>query len=59
MLQQASYRRKRAGKQKIGMMKFLALTLYLLAAITLTLTSFFATNDCFQKVNHQGFNLVL
>ena len=59
MLQQASYRRKRAGKQKIGMMKFLALTLYLLAAITLTLTSFSAINDCFQKVNHQGFNLVL
>ena len=33
-LQQASYRRKRTGKLKIAIMKFLALTLYLLAKIT-------------------------
>ena len=29
VLQQATYRRKTEGKQKIGTMKFLALTLYL------------------------------
>ena len=34
LLQQASYRRKRTGNQKIGTMKFLALTLYLLAKIS-------------------------
>ena len=34
MLQQASHRRKRTGKLKIAIMKFLALTLYLLAKIT-------------------------
>ena len=50
-LQQASYRRKRTGKLKIGMMKFLALTLYLLARITLTLISSSAIFGCFKKVN--------
>ena len=41
------------------MMKFLALTLYLLARITLTLISSSAITVCFQKVNFQGFNLVI
>ena len=59
MLQQASYRRRRAGKLKIGMMKFLALTFYLLARITLTLISSSAIIDCFIKVNFQGFNLII
>ena len=59
MLQQASYRRRRTGKLKIGMMKFLALTLYLLARMTLTLISSSAIIDCFIKVNFQGFNLVI
>ena len=40
-------------------MKFLALTSYLLARITLTLISSFAITGCFQKVNFQGFNLVI
>ena len=40
-------------------MKFLALTSYLLARITLTLISSFAITGCFQKVNFQGFNLVV
>ena len=59
VLQQASYRRKRTGKLKIGMMKFLALTLYLLARITLTLISSSAIIGCFKKVDFQGFNLVI
>ena len=41
------------------MMKFLALTSYLLARITLTLISSFAFAGCFQKVNFQGFNLAI
>ena len=41
------------------MMKFLALTFYLLARITLTLISSFAITGCFQKFNFQGFNLVV
>ena len=41
------------------MMKFLALTLYLLARITLTLISSSAIIGCFQKLNFQGFNLVI
>ena len=41
------------------MMKFLALTSHLLARITLTLISSFAITVCFQKVNFQGFNLVI
>ena len=53
VLQQASYRRQ------IGMMKFLALTSYLLARITLTLMSSFAITSCFQKVNFQAFNLLI
>ena len=59
VLQQTLYRRKRAGKLKIGMMKFLALTLYLSARITLTLISFSAIISCFKKVNFQGFSLVI
>ena len=56
---QAGYRRKRTGKLKIGMMKFFALTLYLLARITLTLISSSSIIGCFQNVNFQGFNLVI
>ena len=41
------------------MMKCLALTSYLLARITLALISSFAITGCFQKVNFQGFNLVI
>ena len=41
------------------MMKFLALTLDLLARKTLTLISSFPITGCFQKVNFQGFNLVM
>ena len=59
VLQQASYRRKRTGKLKIGMRKFLVLTLYLLARITLTLISSSAITGCFQKLNFQEFNLVM
>ena len=40
------------------MMKFLALALYLLARITLTLISNSAITGCFQKVNFQEFYLV-
>ena len=40
-------------------MKFLALTSHLLAKITLTLISSFATTGCFQKLNFDGFNLVI
>ena len=59
VLQQASYRRKRTGKLKIGMRKFLVLTLYLLARITLTLISSSAIIGFFKKVSFQGFNLVI
>ena len=42
------------------MVKFLALSLYLLARITLTLISSSAIIDHFQKVNFQkGINLVI
>ena len=41
------------------MMKFLAVTFYLLARITLTLVSSFAITGCFQKDDVQGFNLVI
>ena len=41
------------------MMKFLTLTSDLLARITLSLVSSFAITVCFQKVNFQGFNLVI
>ena len=47
VLQQASDHRKKAEKKTIGMMKFLALTLYLLARLTLTLISAFAFIDSF------------
>ena len=59
VLQKTSYRRKRTGKLKIGIMKFLALTLYLLPRITLTLISSCAIIHCFKKVIFQGFNLVI
>ena len=49
----------RIKKGKIRMMKFLALTLYLSAGITLTLISSPAIIGCFRKVNFQGFNLVI
>ena len=59
VLQQTLYSRKETGKQKIGMMKSLTLTLtlHLLARVTLTLISSLAIIGC-QKVNFQGFNLV-
>ena len=53
------YSRKKIGKKKIGMMRFLALTLYLVAIITLTLISSPAIIGCFRKVNFQGINLVI
>ena len=40
-------------------MKLLALISYLLAKITLTLISSIASTRCFQKINFQGFNLVI
>ena len=40
-------------------MKFLALTLYLLARIRLVLILSSAIILCFQKVNFQGFNLLI
>ena len=45
--------------EEIGMIKFLVLASYLLARITLTLTSSFSITGCFQKVTFQGFNLVI
>ena len=42
-----------------GMMKFLALTLYLLARIILTLICSSAIIVCFQKVNFQRCNLLI
>ena len=59
VLQQTVYSRKETGKQKIGMMKFLALILYLVVRITLTLISSPAIIGCFRKINFQGFNLVI
>ena len=56
VLQQACYSKNMTGNQKIGMMKFLALTLCLLARIRLTLTSSYANIGCFQKVSFQKFN---
>ena len=47
VLHQATDRRKKIGMQKIGMTKFLALTLYSLARLTLPLTSAFAFIDYF------------
>ena len=59
VLQQTIYSRKETGMWKIGMIKLLALTLYLLARITLTLISSFAILGCFWKVSFQGFNLII
>ena len=53
--QQTIYSRMETGKKKIGKMKFLALTLYLVARITLTLISSPAIIGCFWK----DFNLVI
>ena len=57
--QQTIYSRMETGIKKIRKMKFLALTLHLVARITLTLISSPAIIGCFQKVNFQGFNLVI
>ena len=46
-------------QNEIEMIKVLALISELLARITLTLISSFAITGCFQKVNFQGFNLVI
>ena len=43
----------------IGLMKFLALTLNLLARITLTFISSFAIIVCFQKVNFQVYQILM
>ena len=51
VLQQASYR--------VGMMKFLALTLYLLPKITLTLMSYFAMPVVFKKSIFRNLTYVL
>ena len=40
-------------------MKLLALISHLLARITVTLISSIASTRCFQKMNFQGFNLVI
>ena len=53
------YRKIRTGDWKIKMMKFLASNLYSLARVTLTLILSSAIILCFQKVNFQGFNLVI
>ena len=47
VLQQVIYSRKGTRTSKIGLMKFLALTLYLLARITLTLILSSAIIGCF------------
>ena len=57
VLQQRIYGRKKTEKQKIEMMKFLAMTLYLLARTALTLISSPVIIGCFRKVGFQGFNL--
>ena len=59
VLQQPSYHKKRTGNEKVGMMKFLALTLYLLVRITLTLISSSAIIGCFEKLSFQAFRLVI
>ena len=58
VFQQIRYSRKEAGKWKIGTMKFLIFTLYLVTRITLTLISSPAIIGCFRKVSLYGFNLV-
>ena len=57
VLQQRIYGRKKTEKQKIEMMKFLAMTLYLLARTALTLILSPVIIGCFRKVGFQGFNL--
>ena len=47
VLQKATDRRKKTGNQKTRMMKFLALTLYFFARITLTLISACVIIGCF------------
>ena len=60
MLQQASYSKKKTGKLKIEMIKFLALALSLLARTTMTLISPSVIINCLkEKSNFQGFNLVI
>ena len=60
VLQQPCYHQYRKNSTgKIGMMKFLALTLYLLARITLALILSSSIILCFQKFSFQGFNLVI
>ena len=59
VFQQIRYSRKEAGKWKIGTMKFLVFTLYLVTRITLTLISSPAIIGCFPKVNFQGIDLVI
>ena len=58
-LMDVPYRKKRTGNQKIGVMKFLALTLYLFATIILTLISSSAITGSFQNVSCQRFSLVI
>ena len=53
------YSREETGRSKIGMIKFLALTLYLVVRITLTLISSPVIVGCFRKVDFQEFNLVI
>ena len=57
--QETSNRKKRTGNWKVGMRKFLASTLSLLARITLTLISSSACVGCFQKDSFQEFNLAI
>ena len=59
VLQLTIYSRKETRKQKVCMMKFLALTLYLVVRIALTLISTPVIIGCFQKINFEGFNLVI
>ena len=47
------------GDRKDEMMKFLALTLYSVVRMTLTLISSPAIIGCFRKISFQGFNLVI
>ena len=59
VLQQTIYSRKETGKWKIRMMKLLALTLYLLAIITLALISSLAITGSFRRVSFEEFNLII
>ena len=57
VLQPASYHRKRTRKA-VMIIKYLALTLYLLTRITLILISSSAIIGSSQRVNFQWFNIV-